>query len=417
MKEISKELQEALWNLDVEQCAELSESLGLEPMIQNKDDGTVVLSLNTMREFEGEVCIKGDLVLKVKDDELIIKKVRTMKWTYIKDGNIDEIPEGVLCLFWIEWVKVFKYVSVLGKVCRSDDRETWQSIPKVLEVSGVGLVDRHNLPAIIKWCLFEEPSEPEDEEEYFSKIKSEVKWDGKDEWDKSIKETTSQLEEDRKTYLNILAKLTSIAGPELEVLLNGNRKEYIELQNELENLARIICRKKQKYGVDFSDEELRRIIAPSGIKAWVRHKVIEDIRKEKEGKEEFSGFVEHDEPKEDEDEEDRYIVNSPKELKEALNKIQEKEEQEEPIDHIEPLENWVDPSSEFYKDSKKKGINFIGFYKNRNVKINNQPHTCPVCNGNGIIAKGFYGQTSGSWSSTGGVEKCRSCDGIGVVWG
>jgi hypothetical protein len=43
---------------------------------------------------------------------------------------------------------------------------------------------------------------------------------------------------------------------------------------------------------------------------------------------------------------------------------------------------------------------------------------CPVCGGNGLVPKGFYNQTSGTWT-TGTIipfEKCKSCDGTGVVW-
>lgn len=44
-------------------------------------------------------------------------------------------------------------------------------------------------------------------------------------------------------------------------------------------------------------------------------------------------------------------------------------------------------------------------------------HKCPVCNGNGIAPNGFYNQTSGDWSTTDATpEKCRTCDGTGVVW-
>ena len=45
-----------------------------------------------------------------------------------------------------------------------------------------------------------------------------------------------------------------------------------------------------------------------------------------------------------------------------------------------------------------------------------KPHKCPVCNGNGIVDAGFYNQTSGEWTSTGGTEPCRSCEGTGIVW-
>jgi|GEM_PF-6278022 len=40
---------------------------------------------------------------------------------------------------------------------------------------------------------------------------------------------------------------------------------------------------------------------------------------------------------------------------------------------------------------------------------------CPVCGGNGLVDEGFYRQTSGQWTSAGGVETCRSCNGKGWV--
>ena len=45
--------------------------------------------------------------------------------------------------------------------------------------------------------------------------------------------------------------------------------------------------------------------------------------------------------------------------------------------------------------------------------------TCPVCGGNGLVAHGFYGQANmgGQWNTNAtGPEKCRTCDGKGVVW-
>lgn len=46
------------------------------------------------------------------------------------------------------------------------------------------------------------------------------------------------------------------------------------------------------------------------------------------------------------------------------------------------------------------------------------PHRCPVCNGNGLVPNGFYMQTSGNWSTTNITpEMCRSCSGVGIVWG
>ncbi len=51
------------------------------------------------------------------------------------------------------------------------------------------------------------------------------------------------------------------------------------------------------------------------------------------------------------------------------------------------------------------------------MKTRKHPYCCPVCGGNGIAPSGFYMQTSGAWSSTGGFDKCRSCDGMGIIWG
>ena len=45
------------------------------------------------------------------------------------------------------------------------------------------------------------------------------------------------------------------------------------------------------------------------------------------------------------------------------------------------------------------------------------PYQCPVCGGNGIVDAGFYGQTSGYWTSVGGFETCRSCNGTGIIYG
>lgn len=40
---------------------------------------------------------------------------------------------------------------------------------------------------------------------------------------------------------------------------------------------------------------------------------------------------------------------------------------------------------------------------------------CPVCIGSGIVDEGFYRRTSNTWTSCGGTEKCRACDGKGWV--
>jgi hypothetical protein len=45
------------------------------------------------------------------------------------------------------------------------------------------------------------------------------------------------------------------------------------------------------------------------------------------------------------------------------------------------------------------------------------PHCCPVCRGNGLVDQGFYGQTTGTWLTSGTTpEQCRSCAGTGIVW-
>lgn len=45
------------------------------------------------------------------------------------------------------------------------------------------------------------------------------------------------------------------------------------------------------------------------------------------------------------------------------------------------------------------------------------PFRCPICGGNGLVPTGFYEQTSGQWSvGSAEPEKCRSCDGTGMVW-
>ena len=41
---------------------------------------------------------------------------------------------------------------------------------------------------------------------------------------------------------------------------------------------------------------------------------------------------------------------------------------------------------------------------------------CPVCGGNGLVANGFYNQTSGYWlTSSISPETCRTCNGTGVI--
>jgi predicted CxxxxCH...CXXCH cytochrome family protein len=45
------------------------------------------------------------------------------------------------------------------------------------------------------------------------------------------------------------------------------------------------------------------------------------------------------------------------------------------------------------------------------------PFRCPVCHGNGLVANGFYTQTTYTWTTTAAnQEMCRSCSGTGIVW-
>ena len=44
-----------------------------------------------------------------------------------------------------------------------------------------------------------------------------------------------------------------------------------------------------------------------------------------------------------------------------------------------------------------------------------KPHACPVCFGKGIVPNGFY---TGNYSTTSTVpEQCKTCWGVGIVWG
>jgi len=46
-----------------------------------------------------------------------------------------------------------------------------------------------------------------------------------------------------------------------------------------------------------------------------------------------------------------------------------------------------------------------------------QPYTCPVCSGRGKVPHGFYSEiyftTAGNLFTP---ERCRSCEGAGVIW-
>lgn len=53
--------------------------------------------------------------------------------------------------------------------------------------------------------------------------------------------------------------------------------------------------------------------------------------------------------------------------------------------------------------------------KKRQPKLT--PYRCPICGGNGLVPDGFYATVTGHWSTTDCTsEKCRSCNGTGIVW-
>lgn len=43
------------------------------------------------------------------------------------------------------------------------------------------------------------------------------------------------------------------------------------------------------------------------------------------------------------------------------------------------------------------------------------PHVCPVCEGRGNVPPGFYDRPTMTTSPI--LETCKSCSGIGIVWG
>lgn len=47
-----------------------------------------------------------------------------------------------------------------------------------------------------------------------------------------------------------------------------------------------------------------------------------------------------------------------------------------------------------------------------------KPHKCPICEGRIILPAGFYSSLPGGSSlSNATAEKCRSCNGTGIIWG
>ncbi len=51
------------------------------------------------------------------------------------------------------------------------------------------------------------------------------------------------------------------------------------------------------------------------------------------------------------------------------------------------------------------------------VETKKEPYRCPVCNGKGLLPKGFYEQGEYFSSSDTSPEICRTCQGQGIVWG
>ena len=46
------------------------------------------------------------------------------------------------------------------------------------------------------------------------------------------------------------------------------------------------------------------------------------------------------------------------------------------------------------------------------------PHCCPICGGNGLVSGSFYTSLPGhNRISTNVTEPCRSCKGVGIIWG
>jgi hypothetical protein len=47
----------------------------------------------------------------------------------------------------------------------------------------------------------------------------------------------------------------------------------------------------------------------------------------------------------------------------------------------------------------------------------NVPFRCPVCGGCGTVPPTFYEHHDGSTTAVTTRESCRSCGGVGIVWG
>lgn len=44
------------------------------------------------------------------------------------------------------------------------------------------------------------------------------------------------------------------------------------------------------------------------------------------------------------------------------------------------------------------------------------PHCCPVCNGRGSVPEGFYKDLKLETFQGVGIEECKACKGIGIIW-
>jgi hypothetical protein len=45
-----------------------------------------------------------------------------------------------------------------------------------------------------------------------------------------------------------------------------------------------------------------------------------------------------------------------------------------------------------------------------------RPHTCPVCQGRGVLPAGFYHPSGAASLTSTAPERCRSCSGKGYLW-
>lgn len=44
------------------------------------------------------------------------------------------------------------------------------------------------------------------------------------------------------------------------------------------------------------------------------------------------------------------------------------------------------------------------------------PYKCPICEGRGIVAGGFYNSVGNEWTAGNAAEPCRQCNGEGIIW-